>query len=158
MAPDASPVELLRAPVTEAGYRYWVDEFVRFSDLDLIGHVNNRSYLDYAESVRAPFLREIGLWEIGRREQAVIAHTAIDYLQELHYPNRLRLGACVLHIGRSSCTLAQGVFREGGCTGTILTRLVWIDTTTRRPIPFGEAERTALGTWMRPDKESEHAH
>lgn len=150
MAPDGIPAPT-RAALTETrGYRYWVDEFVRFGDLDLIGHVNNKSYLDYAESVRAPFLRSIGLWTPGRVEQSVIAHVEINYLAELHYPNRLRLGAAIVHVGTTSFSIAHGVFCEGQCTGTIVARAVWINTTTRKPTPLGPAERDALLAWQAP--------
>lgn len=147
MAADGTPAPRPRAPTTVGGYRYWVDENVRFGDLDLIGHVNNKSYLDYAESVRAPFLRSIGLWTPGRVEQSVIAHIEVDYLRELHYPNPLRLGAAVLQIGTTSFSLAHGVFCNDVCTGTIVARAVWIDTRSRRPIPLGDAEREALMAW-----------
>lgn len=147
MAPDGVPAPT-RAALTETrGYRYWVDEFVRFGDLDLIGHVNNKSYLDYAESVRAPFLRSIGLWTPGRVEQSVIAHIEVNYLRELHYPNPLRLGAAVLQVGNTSFSLAHSVFCNDICTGTIVARAVWIDTRSRRPIPLGDAEREALMAW-----------
>lgn len=148
MAPERAAA--LRAPVTADGYRYWVDEFVRFGDLDLIGHVNNKSYLDYAESVRAPFLRSIGIWLPGRLEQSVIAHLEVDFLAELHYPNKLRLGASVLHVGTTSFSVAHGVFCNDVCTGTIVARAVWIDTRSRRPIPLGDREREALAAWRVP--------
>lgn len=147
MAPDNAPAPRLRAPTTAEGYRYWVDENVRFGDLDLLGHVNNKSYLDYAESVRAAFLRAIGIWMPGRVEQSVLAHIEVDFLRELHYPNPLRLGVAVLHIGTTSFSLAHGVFCNDICTGTIVARAVWIDTRSRRPIPLGDAERDALTAW-----------
>ena len=147
MAPEGTTPARPRAPTTAEGYRYWVDENVRFGDLDLIGHVNNKSYLDYAESVRAPFLRSIGIWTPGRIEQSVIAHVDIDYLRELHYPNTLRLGAAVLHVGTTSFSLAHGVFCNGVCTGTIVARAVWIDTRSRRPVALGPTEREALMAW-----------
>lgn len=150
MAPEGTARPERRAPTTAEGYRYWVDENVRFGDLDLLGHVNNRSYLDYAESVRAPFLSAIGLWTVGRVEQSVLAHVEIDFLRELHYPNRLRLGASVLSVGNTSFSLAHGVFCNDVCTGTISARLVWIDTRSRRPIPLGLAEREALMAWRVP--------
>lgn len=148
MAPEGTARPERRAPTTAEGYRYWVDENVRFGDLDLIGHVNNKRYLDYAENVRAPFLRSTGIWVTGRSQQSVIAHVEVTYLRELHYPNKLRLGLSVLHIGTTSFTLAQGVFCEGHCTGTIVSRSVWIDTASRRPIPLGAAERAALMAWQ----------
>lgn len=147
MAPEGATLARPRAPTTAEGYRYWADENVRFGDLDLIGHVNNKSYLDYAESVRAPFLRSIGIWSPGRIEQSVIAHIEIDYLRELHYPNTLRLGAAVLHVGTTSFSVAHGVFCNHVCTGTIVARAVWIDTRSRRPVALGSTEREALMAW-----------
>ncbi|HEY1078416.1 MAG TPA: thioesterase family protein [Fontimonas sp.] len=134
----------LTIPTTPAAYKYWVDEHVRFADLDLIGHVNNKAYATYGESCRAAFLREVGLWEPGAPRQSVIVKLEINYLRELHYPNRIRIGLCVLRMGDKSCTFGLGVFKGEECISTMLTVMVRIDAVSRKAVTLNDQERAAL--------------
>ena len=38
-------------------YSYWLTENIRWSDTDLVGHVNNLSFSTYYETGRTQFLR-----------------------------------------------------------------------------------------------------
>lgn len=137
------------APWLQASYyRYWQEEQVRYGDLDPLGHVNNVSTLQYSESVRAPFMKELGLWRSGDSRQGVIVRHEIDYRFEITYPGRLRLGLSVTHIGRSSYAVRQGLFDGERCAATVLTHIARMDTTTRRAVALSEAERSALAAWM----------
>lgn len=140
----------LELPQSAEAYRYAVDELVRFGDLDLLGHVNNKSYLGYAESARAPFLQALGLWVTDSPQLGVIVHTAVDFLRELHYPNRLRVGIGTWRIGRSSYALGHGIFCEGQCMALVLTQLVRIERESRRPVALDPEQRQRLLEWALP--------
>ena len=136
------------APVADAtdpaAYRYWVPEIVRFADLDLIGHVNNKAYATYAESGRAAFLRHTGLWRMDAVRHSVIVRLEIDYRRELHYPAELRIGVRTLHIGRRSFTLGLGIFHGETCAATVVTVFARIDGHSRRAVELDDAERAVL--------------
>ncbi|MES0874685.1 acyl-CoA thioesterase [Sinimarinibacterium thermocellulolyticum] len=140
----AAPVSAGSDP---AAYRFWVPEHVRFADLDLIGHVNNKAYATYAESGRAAFLRHIGLWRPDAARQSVVVRLQIDYRQELHYPAELRIGVRVLDIGRRSFTLGLGIFHGERCAATVVTVFARVDARTRRAVELDDAERAALGEY-----------
>ncbi len=142
--------EAVTAPATEAAsYRYWTDERVRFADLDLLGHVNNKSFTVYAESGRAAFLQKVGLWIEDSRRQTVLARLEIDYRRELHYPNNLRLGVRVLAVGRTSFTLGLGIFDQtGACVATVITVLVRIDGSSRAAVELNDSERAQLQPYL----------
>lgn len=151
MAPEPGarrPID--RASAQKDYYRFWSDEQVRFGDIDFLGHVTNTAYLHYAESVRAPFMREIGLWQPGQLRQGVIVHHEVDYLRELGYPARLQLGLSVVDVSQRSYAVVQGVFFEDLCRAVILTRMVRMDTQTRRAVELDERDRVALRAWMPP--------
>ncbi|MEQ1438898.1 thioesterase family protein [Fontimonas sp. SYSU GA230001] len=133
-----------------AAYRFWIDEHVRFDDLDMLGHVNNKSFTTYAESGRAAFLRHTGLWRPGAAPVNVIARLEVDYLRELHYPADVRVGVRVLRIGRSSFTLGLGMFSDGHCVATAATVLVHIDPVTRRSVELDADARARLEEWIAP--------
>jgi acyl-CoA thioester hydrolase len=136
------------APTTAAtdpgAYRYWVPEIVRFADLDLIGHVNNKAYATYAESGRAAFLRHTGLWRPDAMRHSVIVHLEIDYRRELHYPADLRIGVRVLNIGQRSFTLGLGIFHGDICAATVVTVFARIDASARTAVVLDDAERASL--------------
>lgn len=141
----------LRAPAeSPAGYRCWVDERVRFADLDVLGHVNNKSFLTYAESGRVVFLGGTGLWQQGAVRQNVVARVEIDYRRELHFPADIRIGTRVLDIGRSSFRLGQGIFRGDDCIATIVAVMVRIDTQTRQAVVLNDGERAQLLPYLNP--------
>lgn len=127
-------------------YRFWVKEHVRFADLDLVGHVNNKSYTVYAESGRVAFLRETGFWTGGKEApQNVIVRMELDYLRELHYPADLDIGVRVTHLGRTSFRLSLGVFKGDDCYAVAVTVHVRIDPTTRKPVELTAEDRRKLG-------------
>lgn len=136
-------------PATHAdSYRFWIDERIRFADLDLLGHVNNVAFTVYAESGRAAFLRSVGLWTPQGPRQNVIARLELDYLRELNYPGELRVGVRVLKLGRSSFTLGLGLFDGAACAATAVTVLARIDRQSRRAVPLDEAERSGLRPYL----------
>jgi len=69
-----------------ARYNYWIEDHVRFSDLDPLGHVNNLSVGQYFENARvALFSQLFPKWPLCE-QLFVLAHIDIDFLRELHYP------------------------------------------------------------------------
>ena len=56
---------------------------VRFSDLDVLGHVNNVNYLGYFQEARIWLMGELQRGLDAPRQASVIAHTDIDYLAPL---------------------------------------------------------------------------
>lgn len=132
------------AAADPASYRFWTAERVRFADLDLLGHVNNKAFTTYAESGRFAFLSETGLWEPGAPRQNVIARLELDYLRELHHPAELRVGVNVLRIGERSFSLGQGIFNGDVCVAAAVTVLVRIDVITRKAVVLDDTERRRL--------------
>lgn len=129
-----------------AGYRLWVDERVRFADLDPQGHANNNAVGVYFESAR------VGLWDaVGRFAGAswtvVIRRTITDFRAELRYPAEIRVGVRVLRIGTTSVTLGLGVFHGEACIATQEAVSVLLDKGTRRPWPASEDLRRVLADY-----------
>jgi acyl-CoA thioester hydrolase len=57
---------------------------VRFSDIDVMGHVNNAVYLTYFEQGRMGFFNEAaGIKWDWRRDGIVLAHNEVDYLHPI---------------------------------------------------------------------------
>lgn len=78
----------------------------RFSDIDAMGHVNNAMYLNYFESARMDFFREVlgEDWD-WQKQGILLARNEIDYLQPVFIDERIKVELFCSHIGTKSFTL-----------------------------------------------------
>jgi len=132
------------APTDPARYHFWVDEEVRFADLDVQGHVNNNAFGVFFEHGRVELLRHLGGFGQGVPWMIALARSVIDYRAELHYPAAIRIGLGVLRMGTSSLTIGAAVFKGEQCVSTQEAVCVLIGADTRRPIPIPDDLRAAL--------------
>ena len=134
-------------PTDPGSYRFWAAEHVRFADLDMLGHVNNKAYATYFESARVAFMTECGLSD-GVRIGVAMVRLEIDYRKEIRFPATLRMGARLLRLGNSSLTLACAIFNGDVCASTSQSTAVRFDAETRGSKPFSPAERQALEHYL----------
>lgn len=129
-------------------YSFWVDEHVRFQDLDPLGHANNNAVGVYFESGRVAFMGTLGFKDGQDSRGTVLARITIDFRAELHYGDRIRIGSRIAKIGRTSATLVSAVFRGDLCAATSSAVMVLIDTESRRPVEFSPAARTRMNAYL----------
>jgi acyl-CoA thioester hydrolase len=115
-------------------YKHWVDDHVRFSDLDALGHTNNNAIGQFFENARAILFMEVTPKWPYRDQIFVLARIAIDYRHELHMPARLRVGTCVTGFGRTSMRMASTLFHEKTGIAYAETVSVLIEETSRKPV------------------------
>lgn len=121
---------------------------VRWGDMDVLGHVNNATYLRYFEEARVHLLSAIGLEMTASPPRfCVLAHASCDFLKPLMYPARIVVGMTCVRIGRSSleldCWIARAEDRR-----SIHARgrhvMVCADGGTGKSVPWTPADRAAL--------------
>ena len=103
------------SPPGPADFPFWTEEKLRIADTDLNGHINNGAYGALFEAGRGELLTEIAGPPQERLVAVALARVEIDYLAELHYPGRVRIGTTVARIGGSSFALRQGLFAGEAC-------------------------------------------
>ncbi len=103
---------------------------VRFSDVDVYGHVNNVKYFEYLQESRITLMREL---VERRRFSVVVAQTDVDYLRPLLF--RAEPYDCltsITRVGTRSMTV-ESEFKDGE---TVLARakvvVVFFDLATNR--------------------------
>jgi acyl-CoA thioester hydrolase len=130
-------------------YPYRLTDNVRYGDLDPNHHVNNATYSTYFETGRVSLIRnpELGLMPKGL--SWVLAHLAIDFKAEVHWPGTVEFGLAVSRIGRTSVTYDQVVFYNGRCAASALSVTVLVDERTRKPTPLTEDIITKFQPWLR---------
>ena len=105
---------------------------IRYSDLDRQGHVNNAVFATFSEVGRVAFMYDPERPLASEGKSFVIARLLIDFRAELFWPGTVDIGTGVMRIGRSSFTLAQGIFNDGRLVATTQATIVMVDKQTRR--------------------------
>ncbi len=126
------------------GYIYFEAEKIRFSDTDMIGHVNNVAYAALLESGRTAFAHAQLFPHMPAGLVVVMARIEIDYRRELHWPATVDIASRLTRIGTKSYEIGQGIFAGDACITTGRTTLVMIDRATRRPAALPDAYRLVL--------------
>jgi acyl-CoA thioester hydrolase len=131
-------------PPAPARFPFWTEEKLRVADTDQNGHVNNGAIGAFCEAGRAEVIQAV-LGSLREGPVAmVVARVEIDYLREVHYPGRVRIGTAVTRIGRSSVGLDQALFLDGACFATSAAVLVAIDRESRQPVALTPALRAGF--------------
>lgn len=125
-------------------YAFWYEEKLRFSDIDMLGHVNNVAYAALIETGRIAFLRDGLRMVLPKGFLTVMVRIEIDYRAELHYPATVMIGSRMMRVGRSSAVIGSCVFKGGVCACTSVTTLVLMEAATRRPAEIAGEMRAVL--------------
>ena len=123
--------------------RHQYDCRVRFSDVDIYGHVNNVKYFEYYQEARLAFLTSLGRDE--RNLMLVVARVNVDYKRPIRFrPEPYIVESWVTRVGNSSFGM-QSEIRDGS---QVLSRaetvLVTWDLGTQKSRPLTDQERTIL--------------
>jgi acyl-CoA thioester hydrolase len=129
-------------------FQSWYREKLRFSDTDMIGHVNNVAFAALIESGRVNFTHNGVITGMPPGLLVVMRHISLDYRAELHWPADIDVGSRLLRIGSSSFAIGNGVFDGDLCAATSVTTLVVIDRETRRPAAIPDAVRAGLEAYL----------
>ena len=131
--------------------RHVYDCHVRFSDVDIYGHVNNVKYFEYFQEARIAFLMSLGdpLLDPGADPtmRQVVARIDVDYKRPILFrPEPYVVETWVTRIGTSSYDLSCRIVDAEG--DTLYSRadvsLVAFDLGTQRSRPLTDEERARL--------------
>jgi len=123
--------------------RHQYDCRVRFSDVDIYGHVNNVKYFEYYQEARLAFLTSLGRDE--KNLMLVVARVNVDYKRPILFrPEPYTVESWVTRVGNSSFAM-QSEIRDGD---QVLSRadtvLVTWDLETQKSRPLTDQERKIL--------------
>jgi acyl-CoA thioester hydrolase len=129
----------------------------RWADNDMFGHLNNAVYYQlFDTAINAWINTGTGLDPLTTPALGIVAESGCRYFSELHFPQGLIVGLAVTRLGRSSVTYRLGVFRsapapEAAAGPQPITALghwvhVYVDRTSRKPVPIPDAIRSLLST------------
>ena len=119
---------------------------VRWGDLDAFNHVNNATFLVYAQEARLAWLAGIdGPW-FDESMMPVVAAAQVNFRRQLAWPGRIVVELVTKRAGTSSLTIAHRIVAEDDddciyADGEVV--MVWIDPASGRSVPLPPAIRAA---------------
>lgn len=96
-------------------YHFEMPVTVRFADLDVMGHLNNVTYLVYTEQARILYVREVcqrgSDWhKLGM----ILARTEIDYKLPITFDDAVKVYTRVSRLGGKSFDFSYIITRQSG--------------------------------------------
>ena len=120
--------------------------YVRFSDVDVYGHVNNVKYFEYFQEARIPLMERLGRDVPGAGDMhVVVAQTDVDYKTPILFRvEPYDVNSRITHVGTKSFTIESEI-RDGE---TLFSRarvvLVFFDSATQRSVEPPAVYRRAM--------------
>lgn len=133
------------ARLDAATYPSRLEIATQFTDLDVLGHLNNVAIARFYESARVRTnMRVFGDHFVNRDNplQTVLADVHIRYLAEGRFPKPVVVGSGIGHVGNSSFRMQQALFQDGACIGT--SDAVMVVTRDGRPSPIPPEHRAVM--------------
>ena len=128
-------------------YRYVSPITTRWMDNDIYGHINNVAYYSFFDTAANRFLIERGQLDIaGGPVIGLVVESKCAYHAPLAYPQELRAGVRVDHLGNRAVTYGIAIFAEGEPLAAAHGHFVhvFVDRATRAATPIPAALRAAL--------------
>ena len=120
--------------------KYTDKQYVRWDDLDAIGHVNNARYLTYAQEARFAML---GLFNM------VVARAEVDFKAPINEGNiYVDVTIWIEAIGQSSFTMVYEISGEGTLFAKIKTVQVTVTDDTKSSRLITDVQREVLNKYL----------
>lgn len=117
----------------------------RFSDLDVLGHVNNVVFHDYLQEGRVGMLSDLSYVRTEEFAQVVVTQQIHHIRPLLLDPAPVIVEVWISRLGNSSYTIKYRILDEHGeVAATAETVMAVVDTATGRPIRMPERLREVL--------------
>ena len=124
-------------------YALHVRVVTRWSDYDMLGHVNNVEYYRYFETAILTLLRETGLDWQSDPVIPLAAENGCSFLKPVAVSGHVDIGVRIAHLGNSSVRYETAVFMPNddisSANGFFVH--VFIDRATGRPVAMPQAVR-----------------
>jgi acyl-CoA thioester hydrolase len=119
-------------------YGFRLEMPTRFGDLDIRGHINNVSIVQYCEDARVAFqMQTIGrdIYSAASATRVVVAQMTLHFVSEGFFPDPIDAGVGIARVGNSSYVLAVGLFQRGVCIAAQETSMVYMSPAGPTALP-----------------------
>ena len=131
--------------------KYSSKQFVRWDDLDAMGHINNAKYLTFAQEARFTWSTEE--FSATMREstliEMVVARAEVDFIEPIYDGGRfVDVDITIEKIGNSSFTMVYTIGDNGKVFAKVKTVQVAVSLETKKSRPLSDKEREFLTKYL----------
>jgi len=113
---------------------------IRWSDMDMLGHVNNTVYFRYMEQARIEWMYSlVGALTAEDGPLPVIVNASCNFRTPLVYPADVEVRMYIGDPGRTSIGSYYDLCVDGQRCADGAARMVWTDRASGRPVPLPKA-------------------
>jgi acyl-CoA thioester hydrolase len=140
-------------PLPRSHFRHFETIATRWMDNDVYGHVNNVVHYSLFDTAVNRMLIQRGVLDIhGGSVIGLVVHTQCHYFDAIAFPQTVHAGVAVARLGGSSVRYELALFADDAaqCAARGEFTHVYVDRTSRRPVPLPAALRSALEPLLAP--------
>ena len=92
---------------------------IRFSDIDMLGHVNNAVYMNYFDMAKTKYFQAVHNAEDWSRLDVVVANVSVDFLHPVFFNEDIIVKTKITRLGNKSFNMIQQI--EMAASGEVKT-------------------------------------
>ncbi|MFY8022338.1 MAG: acyl-CoA thioesterase [Bacteroidia bacterium] len=118
-----------------------------WSQMDVLGHINNSVYFTYCEQARIAWLEQIGFGHSFNGKSKVgpvIINAACTFHKAVVYPSDLTVTVFGAELGRSSFMTYYEITQQGILYTSGSSKIVWVDYELEKSVEVPEVIRSIL--------------
>jgi len=120
----------------------------RFSETDVLGHINNTVLPVWFEAARVPIFKIFTPDLDPKQWKLIIAKVEVTFKGELFYGQEVEIKTAIERIGSSSFVILQQAWQHGACCAEGKTVMVRYDFANKSAQPLSEEEKQQLTAFL----------
>jgi len=119
---------------------------IDWSDLDLLGHVNNIAFSRFLQAARVEYCGRVGLEVFsGMTTGPILAASRVQFLSQLFFPGNVRILTRCKKAGSTSIVLEHALYSDKGTLAAVSEDVVVrYDFAAKTKIPLGDEIREKI--------------
>jgi acyl-CoA thioester hydrolase len=120
----------------------------RFSETDVLGHINNTALPVWFEAARVPIFKIFTPDLDPKQWKLIVAKVEVTFKGELFYGQEVEIKTAIERIGSSSFMILQQAWQHGECCAEGKTVMVRYDFANKSSQPLSEEEKQQLTAFL----------
>ncbi|ALO40741.1 acyl-CoA thioesterase [Pseudoalteromonas phenolica] len=120
----------------------------RFSETDVLGHINNTALPVWFEAARVPIFKIFTPDLDPKQWKLIVAKVEVTFKGELFYGQEVEVKTAIERIGSSSFVILQQAWQHGACCAEGKTVMVRYDFANKSSQPLSEEEKQQLTAFL----------
>ena len=116
----------------------------RFSETDVLGHINNTALPVWFEAARVPIFKIFTPDLDPKQWKLIVAKVEVTFKGELFYGQEVEIKTAIERIGSSSFVILQQAWQHGECCAEGKTVMVRYNFANKSSQPLSEEEKQQL--------------